>query len=97
MAALACALCSAYLFGIASPAVELLQVWWMEMLVYTIIPVTLTFTLLCGSHIHREMPMMKRAVFLFVVSVLMFAGVAFFLGAVVFFGSAFAGLARGHF
>lgn len=94
---LACAWCLAYLMGIASPAVEMLRVWWAEMLIYALVPLALTFTLLCSSHIHRELSSSRRLVVLFGDAVLIFGGVLFFLLAVAFFGGIFAGLARGHF
>ena len=96
MAVLACVFCCAFLFGIASPAVQLLQAWWAEWLVYALIPIALTFTLLYGSSIHREMARLARAAFLVLVSVFIFIGVAFLMGALFFFATAFADLGRGQ-
>jgi hypothetical protein len=96
MAVLACGLCCAYLFGIASPTVQLLPARWAEMLVYTLLPLTLTFTLLYGSRIHREMARVARAAFLFMVSVLIFTGVAIFMGTLVVLAGAFTELGRGQ-
>lgn len=90
----ACLACSAYLYCVVSPAVELLGVWWAELLVYTLIPIALTFTILHGSDIHREMTRAVRASYLFLVSCLIFGGTFLFVGALVFCACAFPGVGR---
>ncbi|HYA79064.1 MAG TPA: hypothetical protein VED19_00980 [Candidatus Nitrosopolaris sp.] len=94
IAPFACLTCMAYLFYVVSPAVELLGAGWAEMLVYTLIPIVLTFTILHGSDIHREMTRAGRAAFLFLVSCLIFGGTFLFLGVLVFCASAFPGIGR---
>lgn len=96
IAAFACLACSGYLFWVASPAVELLGVWWAELLVYTLIPIALTFTILHGSDFHREMARVARTSFLFLVSCLIFGGTFFFMVVLIFCACAFPGLGRQH-
>lgn len=96
IAAFACLACSGYLFWVASPAVELLGVWWAELLVYTLIPIALTFTILHGSDFHREMARAARTSFLFLVSCLIFGGTFFFMVVLIFCACAFPGLGRQH-
>lgn len=95
IAAGACLACSAYLFWVVSPAVELLGAWWAELLVYTLIPITLTYTILHGSKFHREMAGAVRTSFLFLVSCLIFSGTFLFMMVftmvLVFCASAFPG------
>ena len=90
----ACLACSAYLFRVVSPAVELLGVWWAELLVYTLVPIALTFTILHGSDIHRDMTRAARASYLFLISCLIFGGTFLFIGALVFCACAFPGVGR---
>jgi hypothetical protein len=90
----ACLACCAYLFRVVSPAVELLGVWWEELLVYTLIPLALTFTILHGSDFHREMTRAARASYLILVSCLMFGGSFLFMGVLVFCACAFPGIGR---
>ena len=94
IAPFACLACLAYLFCVVSPAVEMLGVGWAEMLVYTLIPIALTFTILHGSDIHREMTRTGRAAFLFLVSCLIFGGTFLFMGVLVFCACAFPGIGR---
>jgi hypothetical protein len=96
IAELACLACVAYLFGIVGPVVQSLPHWWEELLVY-LLPLTLTFTLLCGSHIHREMNTAKRTAFLLGTAAVMFAGAVLIVLGIVGCGGLFSGLARGHF
>ena len=77
---------------------EWLQLGWAKMLVvYTVVPLALTFTILHGSQMHREMREATRSCFLFLISVLIFAGVCLFLGAVAFFVFASMPLGRFHY
>jgi predicted permease len=94
VAALACLVCFIYLLAMAAPAVEWLHLRGAGYFVYIFIPFALTFTLLYGSHIHREMAKVNRAAFLLLASFFIFAGTALFIGAVVFFASVFVGIGR---
>ena len=90
----ACLACTAYLLCVVSPAVESLGAPWAELLVYTLIPIGLTFTILHGSNIHREMTRTVRASYLFLISCLIFGGTFLFIGALVFCACAFPGGGR---
>ncbi|HYA79027.1 MAG TPA: hypothetical protein VED19_00795 [Candidatus Nitrosopolaris sp.] len=94
IATFACLACSAYLFWVISPAVESLGAWWAEWLVYTLLPIVLTFTILHGSDFHREMAEAARMSFLFLISCLIFSGTFFFMGVLVFCACAFPGVGR---
>src|ERR1017187_10975369 len=74
IATFACFACMAYLFSVGEPVVEWLHVWWAGLLIYMLLPLALTFTILYGSCIHREMRSAVRALFLLLVSLLMFGG-----------------------
>ena len=94
VAAFACLGCMAYLFSVGKPALELLQAGWVEVLVCVLIPMTLTFTILHGSCIHREMARWMRAGFLFLVACLIFGGDFVFMVVVIFCSAAFPGIGR---
>lgn len=94
IASFACLACTGYLFRVVSPAVELLGVGWAELLVYTLLPIALTFTILHGSDFHREMARAARTSFLFLVSCLIFSGTFFFMVVLVFCACAFPGVGR---
>jgi len=91
---LACFVCCAYLFNFAAPAVAWLNSRWAAWLIYATIPLLLTFTLLHGSRIHREMSEAARDAFLLFVSLAVFIGVAVFMVGVVILASVFTGFAR---
>lgn len=94
VATLACLASSVYLLCVVSPAVELLGAWWAELMVYTLLPIALTFTILHGSDIHREMTSVTRTCFLLLASCLIFGGTFLFMGALVFCACAFPGVGR---
>lgn len=91
---LACLLCFVFLLAFAPPVVAWLNVWWAGWLVYVGIPLTLTFTLLHGSRIHREMSEIRRDTFLFLESLAMLVSVIVFMLMVVVMVSAFSGPER---
>lgn len=94
VAVLACFMCYAYLFNVAAPAVAWLHMWWAGWLVYVAIPLALTFTILHGSRIHREMSEAVRDAFLLFVSLAILASAAVFIVGVVILASVFTGFAR---
>ena len=94
VAALACLASTAYVSIIGAPAVDWLHVWWAAWMVYLVIPLALTFTLLHGSHIHREMSETVRDLFLVFVSVEIFAGMIFFVTGVLVLASIFKDIGR---
>ena len=64
VAALMCLGCQACLFSIGSATVNRVPFYWARILVYTLLPFALTFTILYGSCIHREMTKAVRVLFL---------------------------------
>lgn len=54
VASLACLLSLMVVYWIAKPVVAQLEVWWMELLVYSVVPVSLTFVILYYSNWHQE-------------------------------------------
>ena len=97
IAAFACFACLVYLFWVGEPVVEWLQVRWAGWLIYLLLPLALTFTLLYGSCIHREMRSAVRALFLLWVSVLIFGGACLALGVMGFIALANLPLSRFHY
>jgi hypothetical protein len=96
LAALACLGCSGLMFGIVAPALQRLHLGWAESLVSVAIPLGVTFVLLYGSSIHREMTRLTRSAYLLLISVMIFTGTALFFGAIAFFATAFANMGRGE-
>ena len=97
IAALACLGCMVSLFSIGRPVVEWFRVWWAELLIYTLLPIALTFAILLGSCIHREMRKVARALFLLLFSLLIWGGVCLALGAIAFIALANLPLSRFHY
>jgi hypothetical protein len=96
LAAFACLGCSGLMFGIVTPALQRLHLGWAESPVCVLLPLGLTFVLLYGSSIHREMAKLTRSAYLLLVSVMIFTGTALFFGAIAFFATAFANMGRGE-
>jgi hypothetical protein len=89
-------------YWIARPAVSQLQVLWMELLVYAIIPISVTFIVLYRSYWHREITGVARTCSLLLLSCIILAGeiiaivillclLAIFIGLLVFCVNAFNG------
>ena len=97
IAALACLACVIYLFAVGAPAMEVLQMRWAGLLVCTFLPMTLTFTILYGSCIHREMSRAARALFLLLVSLLIFGSACLSVGIIAFIACAVLPLSRFHY
>ncbi len=60
LASLACFVSLIFVYWIARPAVERLEVWWVEWLVYAFIPLAVTFIILYRSGWHREIAGVRR-------------------------------------
>jgi hypothetical protein len=60
---------------VASSVVHLIAVPWIELLVYTILPISVTFTILYRSSWHREISAAKRTYSLFLLSCAILGGV----------------------
>lgn len=80
VAALVCLGCQVCLFTFGSAAINHVPFYWAKMLVYILLPLTLTFTILYGSCIHREMRKAARVLFLLLHSLLIYAGACLALG-----------------
>jgi hypothetical protein len=74
VASIACFVSLTFLCWVARPAVELLQVRWIELLVYAIIPITVTFIMLYRSCWHREITGAARTCSLLLLSCLILGG-----------------------
>jgi len=85
------------LASVGKPEVQWLRAWWAELLVYILLPVTLTFVILYSSCIHREMRSALRALFLLMVSFAIFAGACLALGAIALIALANLPLSRFHY
>lgn len=90
----ACFMCFAWLLNFAAPVVEWLPAGLGMGLIYLALPLSLTFTLLHGSRIHREMTEARRDAFLMFASFSILFGVIIFTMIVVMSVSAFMGIAR---
>jgi uncharacterized RDD family membrane protein YckC len=71
----------AIIYFAARPVVSLLQVWWMELLVYAIIPISVAFILLYRSCWHREITGAARTCSLLVISCIILGGDLIAIGA----------------
>lgn len=97
MAAFACLTSLVSLFAISQPLVEFLKVWWVGGLLCLLLPIALTFTILYGSCVHREMGKLARGLFLFGNSLLIFGCICLGLLAVAFVAVALMPLSRFHY
>jgi hypothetical protein len=68
IASIACFASLMFIYWVASPAVKLLEVRWVELLVYAIIPLSVTFIILYRSCWHREITGAARTCFLLLLS-----------------------------
>jgi hypothetical protein len=68
IASIACFVSLIFLYWVARRAVDLLEVRWIELLVYAIIPVSVTFIILYRSCWHREITGAARTCSLFLLS-----------------------------
>lgn len=98
VAALACLGCLLCLFTLGKTAMERLELGWAAMLLlYALVPLVLTFTILSGSCIHREMGKVARALYLLGVSLLIFWGDCLLLAVIAFLTVAVMPLSRFHY
>ena len=82
-ASLACLVALIFFYWYAGPAVQVLDVWWAKLLVYALIPILVTFTILYSSGWHREMGGPRRTCFLLLRSCAILVGVLFVIGTMV--------------
>jgi len=89
-ACIACFAALTFIYWAARPLVARLGVWWAEVLVYAIIPVTVAFVILYRSCWQREMAGRRRVFSVLLVSCAIFAGVLLAMGVLIslaWFGS----------
>jgi len=80
IASIACFVSLLVFYSVARPAVELLEVFWEELLAYAVIPIAVTFIILYRSCWHREIVGAARTGCLLLVSSGILAGVLFAIG-----------------
>ena len=96
IAGFACLICLAVIYAVANPIVNWLVVWWAGLLIYSVIPILVAFTVLYRSSWHRELPKCRR-IFSMVLSACLVFCVSFIaLGLIVALVAMFTGLADGH-
>jgi hypothetical protein len=93
---LACLLCLASLFFFAKPAVDLMEIWWEQLLIFALVPTLTAFFILFLSSVHREMKIVRRIFFLLLLALLDFGAVLLFTALVALVLFSFAHLGSGH-
>jgi hypothetical protein len=83
VASIACFAALGCVYWVATPAVKLLGTWWVELLAYAIIPISVTFAILYRSCWHREITGPARTCSLLLLSLLIFAGVLLAVGVLI--------------
>lgn len=96
LASLACLACLAIIYLAARPFVVRLDVWWAEWLVYSLVPIAVTFVILYRSCWHRERAAVARTLSLFFFSCYIFGMDLLLIVATVVMASIYMGLARFH-
>jgi hypothetical protein len=89
VASLACFVSLIFIYWVARAAVEMLGVWWAELLVYGSVPIFATFIILYRSNWHQEVTGMPRTCYLLLVSCLILGALLFLLGVSVLVVSLF--------
>ena len=80
IAAIACFISLLVFYSVARPVVELLEVFWEELLAYAIIPMAVTFIILYRSCWHREIVGVARTGSLLLLSSVILIGVLLAIG-----------------
>ena len=94
MAAFMCLACFACIYLSSKSWVVRLGVWWAELLVYALIPVSVAFVILYRSRWHLEMVRSARTSCLILFSFLILGGDLLFLGIAVALFCIFVGVGR---
>ena len=84
-----CLVCIGFIFWAVRPVVTLLGVWWAELLVCALIPISVTFIILYRSSWHREITGAARTSLLLLLSCVIFCCALFAIGAMLFIGCVF--------
>jgi hypothetical protein len=74
IASIACFASLMFFYWVGKPAIELLEVRWIELLVYSVIPISVTFTILYRSCWHREITGAARTCCLLLLSGIILGG-----------------------
>lgn len=80
IASIACFVSLLAIYSVARPAVELLEIFWEELLAYAVIPISVTFIILYRSCWHREIIGLARTCSLLLLSSLILFGVMLAIG-----------------
>ena len=96
-AVLVCLAYMACLFRVGKILVGWLPVWGVGFLIYALLPIALTFTILHVSCIHREMSKAARGSFLLLISLLIYGLACLALGVIAFIALASLPLGRFHY
>jgi hypothetical protein len=84
IAIFACIVSSIFIYWVARPVVARLEVWWADLLVYSLVPITAAFFILYRSCWHQEMAIAKRMLYLILLSCTIFGGALIFMGVILF-------------
>ena|ERR1022692_639310 len=82
IASFICFVSLVFIYWVARPVVKLLGVWWVELLAYSIIPISVTFIILYRSRWHPEITGARRTSSLLLLSCVILIGVLFATGIV---------------
>jgi hypothetical protein len=86
IASFACLVALTFFYWYAGPAVKALDVWWAKLLVYVLIPILVTFIILCRSGWHQEIVGLTRTCSLLLLSCVILVGVYIVIGAMLAVG-----------
>jgi hypothetical protein len=96
MAGFACLVCLAVIYMAANPVVSWLEVWWAGVLIYSVIPTLVAFTILYRSSWHQELPRVTRILSMILSSCIIFCVALVVLVLMVVVASMFVGFEAGH-
>lgn len=89
IASISCLASLLIIFWISRPAVEMLEDVWYEILVYSIIPISVTFTILYHSCWNPEIIGVRRSCYLLLISLVIQIGVFLTIGVIRFMAEFF--------
>ncbi|MEI8288308.1 MAG: hypothetical protein WCH99_02455 [Verrucomicrobiota bacterium] len=96
IAGIASMICLAFIYAVANPVVNWLAVWWAGLLIYSVIPILVAFTVFYRSSWHREQPKSRRILSLILSACLVFCVSFIAVVLIVALVAMFTGLAEGH-
>jgi len=89
LALLACVASFGLVYALARPLVGRLSVWWIELWVYALVPVTVTFIILYRSQWHPEITGVARTCSLLLLSCVILGGIILAVGLLLALGCFF--------